>query len=201
MQAYKKIKALGTELEFYLQSELKRNFDLDFLELEKIVNDFENSFSRFILSSELSLLNRSTDSFWASPTLIDILQTAHKFYSLTAGIFNPAMLTSLERIGYDRSFDLIDSNDTAEVSPKTNEPVNFDLLTIDIDNNLISKPADLKIDLGGIGKGYLVDLLVKSLNIKGYKNFWISAGGDMYLSGLSEDKNLSGWSSKSNKIR
>ena len=34
----------------------------------------------------------------------------------------------------------------------------------------------------------MVDLLVKKIESKGYTNFWISAGGDMYLSGLMEDK-------------
>ncbi|MBU4431981.1 FAD:protein FMN transferase, partial [Patescibacteria group bacterium] len=42
-------------------------------------------------------------------------------------------------------------------------------------------------DLGGIGKGFLVDKLVNIIRAKEYKNFWVSAGGDMYLYGLAEN--------------
>lgn len=188
MEIYKTIKALGTEIEFYLQSETNHNFNSDLAELESIVKDFEKSFSRFLLTSELSLFNETNGSFWASAELIDILLVAREFYHSTKGIFNPGILPSLERVGYDKSFSLITPNDNKEVVEFEEENNNFDLLNIDIANNLITKPNNLKIDLGGIGKGYIVDLLANKLTQKGYQNFWISAGGDMYLSGLDKDK-------------
>lgn len=188
MEAYKTIKALGTEVEFYLQSDTARDLNNDLLELEKIVTNFEKSFSRFLLTSELSLFNETSGSFWASAELIDILLVAREFYHSTKGIFNPGILPNLERVGYDKSFNFIIPNDNKEVSILEEINNNFDLLNIDIANNLITKPNSLKIDLGGIGKGYIVDLLAAELTQKGCKNFWISAGGDMYLSGLDKDK-------------
>jgi len=188
MQTYKVIKALGTEIEFYLQSDTDVNFNVDLAELEKIVINFENSFSRFILTSELSLLNDSSDSFWTSTELIDILLVVRNFYHTTKGIFNPSILPDLERVGYDKSFNLIEPSDDKKVAIHEYQKNDFDLISIDTKNSLITKPTNLRIDLGGIGKGYLVDLLVKKIESKGYKNFWISAGGDMYLSGLTEDK-------------
>jgi len=188
MQAYKKIRALGTEVEFYLQSAIKSDFNDDLAELEKMVVDFENSFSRFKDTSELSLLNNSSEPFLASQELVNILLAARNFYHLTQGIFNPVILNDLERIGYDKSFDLVEAQNEQTVLSEKEAKNDFDLITIDIVNNLITKPLNLRIDLGGIGKGYLVDLLVKKLIIKNYTNFWISAGGDMYLSGLTEDK-------------
>jgi len=190
MEAYKTIKALGTEVEFYLQSETKNDFNDDLAELEKMVLNFESNFSRFILTSELSLLNQSSDSFWSSRELIDILLLARNFYHLTAGIFNPSILPDLERIGYDKSFNLLDIDSKEKILNPEPATKDFDLINIDIASNLITKPANLKIDLGGIGKGYIVDVLVKKIIAKGYENFWISAGGDMYVSGLTEDKKL-----------
>jgi len=188
MQIYKTIKALGTEIEFYLQSDTDINFTNDLVELEKVVIDFENAFSRFILTSELNLFNEASGSFWASTELIDILLAARNFYHITKGIFNPSILPDLERVGYDKSFNLIEPNDEKKVFLVEYKKNDFDLINVDIANNLISKPVDLKIDLGGIGKGYIVDLLVKKIESKGYTSFWISAGGDMYLSGLMENK-------------
>jgi FAD:protein FMN transferase len=188
MEVYKTIKALGTEVEFYLQSENSDNFDNDLFELEKLITGFENSFSRFILTSELSLFNASSDSFWASKEFINILLLARDFYHQTKGIFNPSILSDLERIGYDKSFNLISPSDNKNVASREYGNNNFDLINIDLENNLITKPAKLRIDFGGIGKGYIVDLIADILKGKGYKNFWISAGGDMYLSGLTEEK-------------
>jgi thiamine biosynthesis lipoprotein len=46
------------------------------------------------------------------------------------------------------------------------------------------------IDLGGIAKGYAVDLAAKALREAGFENFLVNAGGDLYLSG---DKNGKPW--------
>ncbi|MFA5886915.1 MAG: FAD:protein FMN transferase [Patescibacteria group bacterium] len=187
MQAYKKIQALGTEVEFYLQSDLKIDLEPDFLELSLLIDKFDQLFNRFSASSELSRLNKATNNFQANPELTKILLVAKDFYNLTGGIFDPTILRTLEEQGYDRSFDSLDlggSNELIERRPKT---IDFKQIIINAENNFITKPPELKIDLGGIGKGYIVDKLVKHLKDKGYKNFWISAGGDMYLSGLTAD--------------
>lgn len=46
------------------------------------------------------------------------------------------------------------------------------------------------IDLGGIAKGYAVDLAAKALRAAGLNNFLVNAGGDLYLAG---DKNGKPW--------
>ena len=183
MIAYKKIKALGTEIEFYLQSDLDLDLEADLVKLELIVNNFENKFSRFVPNSELSLLNKIVGDFKASPELIKILLLAKKYYKLTSGIFDPTILRALEGTGYNKSFDLGDFNEVQNQSNK----IDFSQIIIDENNNTVKRLDDLKIDFGGIGKGYLVDALVTKLKKKGYKNFWISAGGDMYLSGLTQE--------------
>lgn len=192
MEGYKKIKALGTEIEFYLQSDLlqDKDFNLDFDELEVIVSNFEKSFSRFLSDSELSLLNKTPKQFKASPELLKILLLAKNFYQVTNGIFDPTILVALENYGYDKSFNISDFSKEQNNSISKIERIDFSQVNIDLENNLVSRPADLKIDLGGIGKGYLVDVLVNWLKSKAYKNFWISAGGDMYLSGLNESKQV-----------
>jgi thiamine biosynthesis lipoprotein len=49
----------------------------------------------------------------------------------------------------------------------------------------------MSITLGGIAKGYAVDRCVKILHDKGFVNFMMQAGGDMYVSGKKGDKNWS----------
>ncbi len=187
MQAYKKISALGTEVEFYLQSDSKIDLEQDFLELGLLINKFNQLFNRFSESSELSRLNKATGSFPANPELTKILLVAKDFYNLTGGIFDPTILQTLEEQGYDRSFDSSDFSSSSQLVERQPKTIDFKRIIINAENNYITKPLELKIDLGGIGKGYIVDKLVKYLKDKGYKNFWISAGGDMYLSGLTTD--------------
>lgn len=188
MEAYRTINALGTEVEFCLQSENSRSLESDLVELEKIVTDFEKKFSRFLLSSELCLFNETAECFLASSIFVDILLKSRHFYYLTQGIFDPSILVDLEKIGYDQSFDLI--NQLADKKRKTSlyKTCSFDSVSINAVSNIIAKPIKARLDFGGIGKGYVVDLLSNKLKEKGYQNFWISAGGDMYLSGVTENK-------------
>jgi thiamine biosynthesis lipoprotein len=46
----------------------------------------------------------------------------------------------------------------------------------------ITKPG-VRVHLGGIGKGYAVDLAVALLKERGFRDFLIQAGGDMYAGG------------------
>jgi thiamine biosynthesis lipoprotein len=45
------------------------------------------------------------------------------------------------------------------------------------------KKKGMAITLGGIAKGYAVDRCVKLLHDRGYTNFMLQAGGDMYIAG------------------
>lgn len=187
MHIYKKINALGSEVEIYLQSKTDLSFTEDLLHLEILISKFENKFSRFKNDSELSLLNNSGEAFSASKELIDILILAKFFYEKTSGIFDPTILKNLEGYGYNKSFLAQDFN-KGKIDLKK-ENINFGRVIIKQDEKTVLLPRDLKIDLGGIGKGYIVDVLSSVLKNKAYKNFWVSAGGDMHLSGVSEDGN------------
>lgn len=48
----------------------------------------------------------------------------------------------------------------------------------------------MRFDLGGIAKGFIVDKLATPLKNR-YENFWISAGGDMYICG--QDQQSKNW--------
>lgn len=55
---------------------------------------------------------------------------------------------------------------------------------IHFDNGLFYKDEeDIKLDLGGIAKGYCVDLIVTRLNRKGYDNVFVEWGGEIRASG------------------
>jgi thiamine biosynthesis lipoprotein len=51
----------------------------------------------------------------------------------------------------------------------------------------ITKPG-ARVHLGGIGKGYAVDRAIALLRARGFNDFLIQAGGDLYVSGMNGDR-------------
>lgn len=105
----------------------------------------------------------------------------------------PTIIGSLEKVGYDKSFSLIGAGREEEVNVeqiKQNflQRTHFDQL--EISGNKIFKPVGLRLDFGGIGKGYLIDLLSTEI-FSNVENYWISIGGDLVVKG--EDKPGESW--------
>lgn len=190
MKIYEKIKSMGTDVEVFISTEDKEFAKEKIKWLKKTLFYFENRFSRFIKNNELDKFNSSGSGvFLASPIMADILKKGQRMHDITGGVFNPAIAASLENLGYDRDFgDLkkIDK-DNSNFKKKAVKGL-FSDIVISEDNLIFKKSGDLKIDLGGIGKGYVVDLLVREFE-KHFSDFWISAGGDMFLVGKNDGQN------------
>jgi thiamine biosynthesis lipoprotein len=143
---------------------------------------FEARFSRFLSDSELSRFNRrSTSTFAASQDMYDLLAACLDFHHETDGIFNPLIIGNLEAAGYDASFErLPDRRKSAEALPV--QPPALDCLKLDPRSGTATLPLGLRLDFGGIGKGYAVDQAASLLSEAG--GFLLDAGGDIYASGV-----------------
>lgn len=186
--------ALGTQIEFCVDLSTDQEYLLDKAENE--IKSFESKFSRFQPNSELSILNRQTGSWQeASSMMIDVLTQCRYFYLLTNKIFDPTIISTLENIGYGHSFHQLNLN-------KDNYPINnspqfnkinlidkncFSFSDIKINNNYVYLPPNTRIDLGGIGKGYIIDYLSNNI-FSQIQNYWLSAGGDLIVKGHEPDK-------------
>ena len=156
------------------QEEMKADIDRGF----RMFSDFETQFSRFKAESELSHFNEGTGGV-VSSDFFSLLEECSRFYTLTEGIFDPSVLPTLEKIGYKGS------NLTKEFT----QGGSFHQLVFDGINKVIQKPKDVYIDVGGIGKGYIVDKVANELSKK-YVNGIVDAGGDMRLFGGDREQNL-----------
>lgn len=176
--------------------------DADSAQVEKgfqAARDFidacERRFTRFSGDSELSCLNRSSGNwFRASPELIELVSMAQKFHNQTRGLFDPAILTDLRRLGYDKSMDEIRvSSRISGENPRYESPREvflaqrerpvFQLVKIDPDESRIWMPSEMQLDLGGIAKGWIAEKA--SVILSEYSSTCaVNAGGDMYLIGL-----------------
>jgi thiamine biosynthesis lipoprotein len=149
------------------------------------IDECEQRFSRFLPASELSDLNHSAGEWHPiSNDLMEMLQLSMRYHTETNGIFDPAILSDLKQIGYDRSMDEIRANGVsipARVPQRTSRPA-FHEISFDLAGSRVRLPRGMEIDLSGIAKGWIVEkaaqLLHQYVEVCG-----VSAGGDILFIG------------------
>jgi thiamine biosynthesis lipoprotein len=152
---------------------------------EDFFTGVEADLSRFRSTSALSRLNRAAGRgpqavlpmLWT--VLVAALDAAHE----SGGIYDPTVLRSLERAGYDRSFEAIDpSRNTEETdAPPVRTFDSWRRIRMNDAARSVDLPADLAVDLGGIAKGWTVDHVAIALAPLGA--VLVDAGGDLRVVG------------------
>lgn len=149
--------------------------------------EWEEALSRFIPESELSQLNEQAGKPVAvSDLLYTVLATALNAAQATEGIYDPAMLEQLVRVGYDRTFDELPKVSFAPLLPE--EPGGgWRGIRVDTIRRCVTLPVGIKLDFGGIAKGMAVDATLKQLYTSGIRSAMVNAGGDLAVLGLPRD--------------
>jgi thiamine biosynthesis lipoprotein len=185
MQYFQQQIALGSFVQICLISNDKSlNINQYFAGLWQRIFRYESRFSRFIPTSELSILNRNAGfKFTASKELVAILSEAKRLSLVSDGIFNPFILPRLQAAGYDHS--LVKGYES-DYQDNYSFRQQGSIEQLQIGQNWVKIPSETAIDLGGIGKGYLADILAGELSAK-TAGFWLSLGGDVSFGGLNEN--------------
>lgn len=148
---------------------------------------WERCLSRFREDSELSLLNHS-DGRWmrVSPTMWEVLRAALLAAQLSEGLVVPTVLPALEAAGYDRPFEELlrgtpEAADEDEVETREVGSWPWAAIQLDLKRRMVKLPEGVRLDLGGIAKGWAADQAVRRL--KPYGPALVDAGGDIAVSG------------------
>ena len=157
----------------------------------QLVDSFSHIYSDYDSTSELSKLYNSNKNLpiKVSPALLDILLVSKKAFEKSQHSFDISLgqLSLLWRKSRkDRQFPSV-----AMVAEAKNK-VGFQYLQIDSTNKTVSilKPS-LRLDLGGIAKGYIAQKMIDFLMFKGVQSALVDAGGDISMSGAPPHSN--GW--------
>ena len=173
--------AFGTSVELLLWGADERDPDELSAAVRARAERWERLFSRFRPESELCQVNRG-NGHWVSVSsdFLRVVADAREGYIATGGRFDPGILTTLERAGYDRRFiemagnaaDRLDEHPDSEYRTGT-------MLDIELDEpaSAIRLPAGLRIDLGGIAKGAFVDSVDDLMRSR--SGVMLNAGGDI----------------------
>lgn len=152
----------------------------------------EERWSRFRPDSELSRLNAGAGTpVQLSPVTFDAVQRAVEAWRDTFGYYDPTVLSALERVGYDRSFELLAH---AGVRPRTSVPEPCPgCVGIELDPTTLTVrlPEGVALDLGGIGKGLAADLVCERLLTEGAGGASVNVGGDVRVAGAAPSPD--GW--------
>ncbi|MGZ4690552.1 MAG: FAD:protein FMN transferase [Acidimicrobiia bacterium] len=159
----------------------------------------ESRWSRFRPDSEISRLNeRPGVPVLVSPTTFELIERAVEGWLLTAGRFDPTLLSELRAAGYDRSFELVgvggphDDIDGSPASVLTRPTASRgERITLDRIAGTVTLGADVQIDPGGIGKGLAADLVVERMLADGARGALANVGGDLRVEGVGPDG--AGW--------
>lgn len=162
---------MGTFIE--VTSPHKEAAGIAFAELKRI----ENLLSKYKAESEIAQLNK-TGKLKASPETLSIIKKAKEFSQITGGAFDVTVGPLMDIWGFT------DKQYTVPESSKINETLKLigsDKIMLDEENFMVElKVKGMRIDLGGIAKGYAVDRAVKKLKENGINSCLINAGGQVY---------------------
>ena len=147
----------------------------DIMNLLDEVDAFERRLSRFDPRSELSALNTSAGlAFIPSPLLRALLLVALEAYELSDGLVNAAVHDALVDAGYDRTFSALESDRRTTDRAATLAPVPPLPAVLDVGPSRVRLAPGYRIDLGGVGKGWLADRLTER-----FDNAVVNLGGDL----------------------
>jgi len=156
--------------------------------------EWEQVLSRFRPDSELNELNASAGAFHpVSSILWEVLQGALAAARSTGGLVNPCILNALERAGYDRSFELVGAEPSGlknRLPPDIWErlpvfPHAWRDIALDEKRQAVRLPEGVRLDLGGVGKGWAAWQAARRLSAFGPA--LVDAGGDIAVSGSRAD--------------
>ena len=149
------------------------------------ITHLERTWSRFDRSSELVALNvRDADGPAPASELLRLaVQAAVRLWRATDGWFDPTTLPALEHAGYGRTFSEVRKVPSASPSQKAPAvPTPVDVI-VDDERGTITLPPNVRLDLGGVGKGLAADLLARELVARGAVAACVSVGGDVAVAG------------------
>jgi thiamine biosynthesis lipoprotein len=170
-------RALGTDVELFLDVPSEGWTAGVFASVRREIARLEAVLSRFRLDSELSTLNRE-GRVLAGPDLLRVTELALEAREGTGGLFDPTVHDALVAAGYDRTFEEVGAGGAVVAA----RPARCGgAVTVDAHTGEIVLEPGVRLDFGGIGKGYAVDRACDLL--ARYGRCLASAGGDLAVRG------------------
>lgn len=165
-----RFEAIGTQWEIETETELPGSTRRA---VDETVERFDREWSRFRSDSAVTRIGRDGGVLSAADAGI-MLDAYHELSEATAGAVNPLVGESLSALGYDASYSLTSSGPRPAPASWTDR--------LEWDSKSLRLTGSGTVDVGALGKGRLVDLVLASLaDVPG--SVVVDAGGDLRARG------------------
>jgi len=144
------------------------------------IKRIEDLLSKYKANSEISRLNK-IGKLKVSPDTFYIIKKSKEFWQASNGAFDITVAPLIDLWGFtDKNYFVPNDRKIKNVISLigTNK-----IILNDKDNMIEFSVSGMKIDLGGIAKGYALDCAVAKLKEKGINSCLINAGGQIYCLG------------------
>lgn len=156
----------------------------------ELLESFGSRLSRFEPGSELVQLNSDLrETVAVSPLMVSMVGAALWAAKRTDGLLDPTLVDDLERAGYATSRRSSPSAPLADAilrapkrrpaSPRTDSA--WQQIVIDDRAGTVTRPAGVRIDSGGVGKGLAADAVASLLADR--ERFCVDTSGDLRIGG------------------
>lgn len=165
-------KALGTTWEI---SSARAIADVLKRQIDDEIEQFDATYSRFRPDSLVSKAARSPGTYTFPRSATSLFDFYDELYVLSSGKVNPLVGGALEVAGYDADYSLRPRS-TPNAAPDYRAAMNRKGVSISLREETL-------VDIGAIGKGYLVDHVSDLLRAAGHEDFVVDGSGDMRIEG------------------
>jgi FAD:protein FMN transferase len=164
---------LGTYVEIDVTDASQRDAECAVAAAFSVVAKVHRLMSFHEASSDVSRLNRaaSNDAVMVHPWTFAVLEMAAEMNRHSAGTFDIGIAPALQRTGQLPG--------VPEVSQSAACMPTVEAIEVLADNHVRFLRPSVRIDLGGIAKGFAVDRAIEELRARGVRSAMVNAGGDL----------------------
>lgn len=159
----------------------KINLEALLEQIKKRIDEFDKNYSRFRGDSLVKKMASNTGVYVLPDDAKLLFDLYYKLYQITEGALTPLIGNVMEQAGYDANYSLVPK--VLEKPDSWSEILNYQFPTL-----TLKKP--MLLDVGALGKGYLIDIVSDILRSNNIRHFCVDAGGDMFFENKELEKSF-----------
>lgn len=150
---------------------------------EGIIENFENTFSVNIASSDVAKINSNSGSaVEVSAEVIEVIRTANEVSRRSGGAFDVTIYPLIRAWGFTGENTRVPSDiELLELLPLV------DYTAVSVSGDTVGLELRMGIDLGGVAKGYIAQRICEAWQSEGITGGMVSVGGNIQVTGQKPD--------------
>lgn len=154
-------------------------------EIEKILQDFDQSVSTYVHTSIISKINSNQKNVKVDKYFIACFNKAKEVWKNTNGAFDPTVYPLVNAWGFGPGKK---QKIEKRIIDSILQFVGFQFIELK-GNKVVKKDPRVALDFNAFAQGYSVDVVSEFLNKKGIKAYMVEIGGEVYAKGKKPNGN------------